>query len=194
MDPNTSWMLPCTINALSLLVQLQQSVHHCPEEIQQRFTSLTGLHFRKTGIQLLQDQHGSGAVNTVTHLGKIWRPLHTTQGMVAQQQQEQQHQLPEGMHKDKIAPPRFSGEYSTFEEWKYKLTAYPALQDPLYNRLLRQSEQSQLSVANDQLETAAPSQARAGNGYNWAHAIDQHLQLADKHRRQRLRDMQTAAR
>ena len=63
--------------------------------------------------------------------------------------------------KYKIAPPRFTGEYNTFEEWKYKMTAYHGLQDPSYNRLLRQSEQSQLPATNGQLETAAPSQAVA---------------------------------
>ena len=79
---------------------------------------------------------------------------------MAQQQQDQQSQQQqlEGIHKYKISPPRFNGEYSTFEEWKYKMTAYLGLQDPDYNRLLRQSEQSTGSVTNDQLENAAPSQ------------------------------------
>ena len=80
--------------------------------------------------------------------------------MAAQQQQQQEQQL-EGIHKYKISPPRFTGEYNTFEEWKYKMTEYLGLQDPAYNRLLKQSEQSQLAVTNDQLETAAPSQAIA---------------------------------
>ena len=78
-----------------------------------------------------------------------------------QQQQQQQEQQLEGIHKYKISPPWFTGEYDTFEEWKYKMTAYLGLQDPAYNRLLRQSEQSQLAVTNDQLETAALSQAIA---------------------------------
>ena len=30
----------------------------------------------------------------------------------------------EGIHKHKIKPPRFTGECNTFEEWKYKMTAY----------------------------------------------------------------------
>ena len=76
---------------------------------------------------------------------------------MAQQQQPQQQQL-EGIHKYKISPPRFNGEYNTFDEWKYKMIAYLGLQDPDYNRLLRQSEQSTGSVTNDQLENAAPSQ------------------------------------
>ena len=41
------------------------------------------------------------------------------------------------------------------------MTAYHGLQDPSHNRLLRQSEQSQLPATNGQLETAAPSQAVA---------------------------------
>ena len=73
--------------------------------------------------------------------------------MAAQQQQEQQL---EGIHR-----PRFTGEYNTFKEWKYKMTAYLGLQDPAYNRLLTQSEQSTGQVTNDQLENVAPSQAVA---------------------------------
>ena len=72
-----------------------------------------------------------------------------------QQQQQQQEQQLEGIHKYKTSPPRFTGEYNTFEEWKYKM------QDPAYNRLLKQSEQAQLAVTNDQFETAAHSQAIA---------------------------------
>ena len=60
-------------------------------------------------------------------------------------------------HTYKISPPRFTREYNTFEEWKYKMTAHLGLQDPAYNRLLRQSEQ----VTSDQLENAAPSQQMA---------------------------------
>ena len=80
--------------------------------------------------------------------------------MAQQQQQDQQPQQQqlEGIHKYKISPPRFSGEYNTFEKWKYKMTAYLGLQDPDYNRPLRQSEQSTGAVTNDQLENAAPSQ------------------------------------
>ena len=58
-------------------------------------------------------------------------------------------------------PPRFAGECNIFEEWKYEMTAHHGLQDPSYNRLLRQSGQSQLPATKGQLETAAPSQAVA---------------------------------
>ena len=96
---------------------------------------------------------------------RTWKDLATfpynTQGAAAQQrQQEQQHQL-EAIHKYKVAPPRFTGECNTFEEWKCKMTAYHGLQDPSYNRLLRQPEESQLLATNGQLDTAAPSQAVA---------------------------------
>ena len=47
--------------------------------------------------------------------------------MAAQQQQEQQL---EGIHKYKISPPRFTGEYNTFEEWNYEMTAYLGLERP----------------------------------------------------------------
>ena len=76
------------------------------------------------------------------------------------EQQQEQQQL-EGIHKHKMSPPRFTGEYNTFKEWKYKMTAYLGLQDPAYNRLLQQSEQSAGQATNDQLENAAPSQAVA---------------------------------
>ena len=49
----------------------------------------------------------------------------------------------------------------TVEEWKYKMTAYLGLQDPAYNKRLKQSGQSTGQVSNDQLENAAPSQAIA---------------------------------
>ena len=80
--------------------------------------------------------------------------------MAAQQQQQQEQQL-EGIHIYKISPPRVTGQCNTLEEWKYKMTAYLGLQDPAYDRLLKKSDQSQLAVTNDQLETAAPSQAIA---------------------------------
>ena len=73
--------------------------------------------------------------------------------------QPNQHEL-EGIHKYKIASPRFTGEYNSFEEWKYKMTVYLGLQDASYNRLLRQLEPA-LAVTDDQLQTAAPSQAVA---------------------------------
>ena len=75
-----------------------------------------------------------------------------------QQQQQQQEQQLEGIHRYKISPPRFAGECNTFEEWKYKMTAYLGLQDPAYNSLLRQPEQPIGQVTNDQLENAAPPQ------------------------------------
>ena len=88
-----------------------------------------------------------------------------------QQQQQQQEQQLEGIHKYKISLPRLTGEYNTFEEWKHKMTAYLGLQDPAYNRLLRQSEQSQLAVTNDQLETAAPSHAIAQQWIQLSHNL-----------------------
>ena len=37
----------------------------------------------------------------------------------------------------KLKPPFYNGDYGTFEEWKYKFTAYMGLMDNEYTRLLQ---------------------------------------------------------
>ena len=145
------------------------------------------IHFRQTGYTVapsLTWQRSSEHSHTPVP--------HTTQGMAAQQQQQQL----EGIHKYKIAPPRFTGEYNTFEEWKYKMTAYLGLRDASCSRLPRQSEQSQLSVTNGQLQTAAPSQAVAEQWIQLLQQLTLHLfehmrwtsvnNLQTEHARQRM--------
>ena len=46
------------------------------------------------------------------------------------------------IHQYKITPPTYDGDFSTFEEWKYKFTAYIGLINPIFPRLLTQSERS----------------------------------------------------
>ena len=86
-------------------------------------------------------------INTLTQLGKIWWPFHTHNNRNGSSTATTAQQL-------KIAPPRFTGEYTAFEEWKCKMAAYLGLRDPSCNK----SEQSQ--GTSDQLRPA-PSQAAA---------------------------------
>ena len=46
------------------------------------------------------------------------------------------------MHRYKMQPPTFTGEYGTFEEWKYKFQAYMGLMDYQLPQLLENSENS----------------------------------------------------
>ena len=69
------------------------------------------------------------------------------------QRQQQQQQL-EGIQRQK----RHDSTENT-PQWKDTLTAHRGLQDAAHHRLLRQPEQAQVAVTNDQLEQAAPSQA-----------------------------------
>lgn len=40
------------------------------------------------------------------------------------------------IHQYKITPPTYDGDFSTFEEWKYKFTAYIGLINPIFPRLV----------------------------------------------------------
>ena len=46
------------------------------------------------------------------------------------------------MHRYKMQPPTFTGEYGTFEEWKYKFQAYMGLMDKQLPQLLENTENS----------------------------------------------------
>lgn len=81
------------------------------------------------------------------------------------------------IHRFRIAPPRFTGSYTTFEEWTYKMTAYLGLQDPAYNTLLRQSENATNVLTDRALETAASTQAE---GRQWLQlSTDLHFLLVN---------------
>ena len=55
----------------------------------------------------------------------------------------------------KLKPPFYNGDYGTFEEWKYKFTAYMGLMDNEYTRLLQVSETATAELTDRQLRTAA---------------------------------------
>ena len=57
-------------------------------------------------------------------------------------------------HRLKLRPPTFDGNYATFEEWKYKITAYMGLMDAIYPQLLDRSTR----LTDTELMAAAPTQ------------------------------------
>ena len=54
-------------------------------------------------------------------------------------------------HRFKLRPPTFDGNYATFEEWKYKFTAYMGLMDAIYPR----SETATTRLTDTELMAAA---------------------------------------
>ena len=58
-------------------------------------------------------------------------------------------------HKLKLKPPTYDGNYATYEEWKYKFTAYMGLQDPFYPRMFRLAEAATQQVTEAHLRQAA---------------------------------------
>ena len=59
------------------------------------------------------------------------------------------------MNRYKFKPPFFNGDYGTFEEWKYKFTAYMGLQDNDYTELLQAAEIATAELTEIQLRAAA---------------------------------------
>ena len=74
-------------------------------------------------------------------------------------------------HKLKLKPPTYDGNYSTFEEWKYKFTAYMGIQDPFYPRMLERASTSQQHLNEADLRNAA---ATAEEADKWIQ-LDQNL-------------------
>ena len=62
---------------------------------------------------------------------------------------------PTGIHRYKLAPPFFDGDYSKYEDWKHKFIAYMALQHSDYTRLLKSSEAATTVLTNADLQTSA---------------------------------------
>ena len=58
-------------------------------------------------------------------------------------------------HKLKVKSPTYDGNYATYEEWKYKFTAYMGLQDPFYPRMFRLAEAATQQVTEAHLRQAA---------------------------------------
>ena len=63
------------------------------------------------------------------------------------------------MHQYKIPPPTYDGNYSQFEEWKYRFTAYAGLINAAFPRLLAQAEASQQAVTDQLLIDGAATPA-----------------------------------
>ena len=59
------------------------------------------------------------------------------------------------VHKLKLRPPTYDGNYSTFDEWKYKFTAYMGIQDPIYPTLMEKAEQATATLSESDLSAAA---------------------------------------
>ena len=59
------------------------------------------------------------------------------------------------VHKLKLKPPTYDGNYATFDEWKYKFTAYMGIQDPIYPTLMERAEQATTAIAESQLTAGA---------------------------------------
>ena len=65
------------------------------------------------------------------------------------------------VHKLKLKPPTYDGDYATFEEWKYKFTAYMGIQDPTYPLLMDRAENATTVLAESDIRTAAGSTQEA---------------------------------
>ena len=63
------------------------------------------------------------------------------------------------MHQYKIPPPTYDGNYSQFEEWKYRFTAYAGLINAAFPRLLAQAEASQQAITDQLLLDGAATPA-----------------------------------
>ena len=65
------------------------------------------------------------------------------------------------MHRYKLPPPHFTGEYATFEEWKHKFVAYLGLQNSQFPRLLQVAETFDQPVTDELLADGAANRAEA---------------------------------
>ena len=61
------------------------------------------------------------------------------------------------VHKLKLRPPTYDGNYATFDEWKYKFAAYMGIQDPICPTLMERAEQATTAIAESQLTAGANS-------------------------------------
>ena len=64
-------------------------------------------------------------------------------------------------HRMRLRPPTYDGIYATFEEWKYKLTAYMGLQDNIFSQLLTRAERA-TTVLTDAEPLSAASTIEQG--------------------------------
>ena len=67
----------------------------------------------------------------------------------------------QSMHRYKLQPPYFTGDYATFEEWKRKMVAYLGLQNSEFPRLPQTAETSNMEVADALLRDGATTPQEA---------------------------------
>jgi len=69
---------------------------------------------------------------------------------------------PTGVHRYKLAPRLFDGDYSKYEDWKHKFVAYMALHHSDYTRLLKSSAAATtvLTDAEQQASASYDDEAR----------------------------------
>ena len=120
------------------------------------------------GLQLLRVQtgklrtwfqHGSGAVIPVRYRTG-WAPIHIGNKATALRWEHTTTNMAaattggglNAMHRYKLPPPHFTGEYATFEAWKRKFVAYLGLQNSQFPRLLQIAETFDQPVTDDLLQ------------------------------------------
>ena len=69
------------------------------------------------------------------------------------------------MHQYKIPPPTYDGNYSQFEKWKYRFTAFAGFINAAFPSLLAQAEASPQTITDQLLTDGAASTAE---GQLWA--------------------------
>ena len=94
-----------------------------------------------------------------------------TQAAASSATQQQDEGL-RSFHRYKITPPTYNGDYTTFEEWKFKFTAYLGLMDPQFPTLLEQAATSATTVTDADLENGAST---TQEGQHWV-ALARELQ------------------
>ena len=67
----------------------------------------------------------------------------------------------QSLHRYKLQPPYFTGDYATFEEWKHKMVAYLGLQNSEFPRLLQTAEQTDIAVTDELLRDGASNMEEA---------------------------------
>jgi len=67
----------------------------------------------------------------------------------------------QSLHRYKLQPPYFTGDYATFEEWKHKMVAYLGLQNSEFPRLLQTAEAADVAVTDGLLVDGASNMEEA---------------------------------
>ena len=79
------------------------------------------------------------------------------------------------IHRYKLAPPGYDGDYSKWEEWSTRFKAYMCLQNKDYGKLIRAAEESATEMLDTDLELSASTEEE---GHLWLQmAKDMHYIL-----------------